>query len=123
MGNSVVLGRHLISELEECNPQLLDDLGYVRTTLVSAAQQMSAKIIGKIFHKFSPYGITGVVSIAESHLAIHTWPEYNYAALDIFTCGTVQDPYKAYALVAERLESKRQRVVELHRGLVPKLHL
>ena len=76
------LGIHLILELQECRPDLLDDLDYVQQTLLEAAESTGATIIGNTFHKFSPQGVTGVVAIAESHVCIHTWPEYGYAAAD-----------------------------------------
>ena len=74
-----VLGLHLLLELKECNPQLLDDLSYVRSALIRAAEDVGAHIVGESFHRFTPQGVTGILSIAESHISIHTWPEYGYA--------------------------------------------
>ena len=65
------LGTHLLLELRQCNPRLLDDLEYVRETMIEAAKFMDAQIIGESFHRFNPQGITGVLAIAESHLSIH----------------------------------------------------
>jgi S-adenosylmethionine decarboxylase proenzyme len=93
------LGRHLILELKDCNPKLLDDLPFVQHTLIHAAESTGATIIGHTFHKFSPQGVTGVVAIAESHVCIHTWPEYGYAAADIFTCGENFDPEEAATIM------------------------
>jgi S-adenosylmethionine decarboxylase proenzyme len=59
----------------------------VKRTLVDAARAAGATIVQTVFHKFAPWGISGVVVIAESHLAIHIWPENRYAAIDVFTCG------------------------------------
>ena len=70
------LGTHLLLELKSCNPELLDDLPYLRKALMEAAEETGATIIGDSFHQFSPQGVTGVVAIAESHLCIHTWPEF-----------------------------------------------
>ena len=81
------LGTHLLVELRDCNPKILKDLKKVKNALVSAAKEAKATIVDISFHEFSPFGISGMVIIAESHLSIHTWPEYSYAAVDIFTCG------------------------------------
>ena len=59
------------------------------------------------FHSFSPCGVTGTVSIQESHLSIHTWPEHLYAAVDIFTCGDSIDPWRAYESLKTALEADR----------------
>ncbi len=67
------LGTHLILDLKECDPELLDDLEFVKETMMEAARSVGATIVGESFHKFDPIGVTGVVAIAESHLCIHTW--------------------------------------------------
>jgi len=81
------LGRHFLLDLEDCDANILDDLNKIEEILVAAAREAKATIIESRFHKFNPFGISGVVVIAESHLAIHTWPEHAFAAVDIFTCG------------------------------------
>ena len=81
------LGKHLILELKDCDAILLDNLDFIRESMLHAASSTGATVIGDTFHKFSPQGVTGVVAIAESHLCIHTWPEHAYAAVDIFSCG------------------------------------
>jgi S-adenosylmethionine decarboxylase len=70
-----------------------------------------------VFHEFNPFGISGVVVIAESHLAIHTWPEYRYAAVDVFSCGDVLQPQTAADYLVEQLGAARASVVELQRGI------
>ncbi len=110
------LGTHLLLELEACRPELLDDLDYIRDSMVSAASETGATIVGQTFHKFSPTGVTGVVAIAESHLCIHTWPERRYAAADIFTCGTGFDPNGAAELIIEKLGCERPTIREVSRG-------
>ena len=76
-----------------------------------------ATIVDEVFHEFSPFGISGVVVIAESHLAIHTWPEYCYAAVDVFSCGEVLQPQVAVDYLVEQLGAARASVVELQRGV------
>jgi S-adenosylmethionine decarboxylase len=109
----------LLLELKDCNRELLSDLSFLRNTLLSAAREAGATIIGDSFHPFPPYGgVSGVVIIAESHLSIHTWPEYGYAAVDIFTCGNTLHPERAVNLVVNALEAKNVSTVELKRGTV-----
>ena len=112
------LGIHLILELQECRPELLDDLDYVQQTLLEAAESTGATIIGNTFHKFSPQGVTGVVAIAESHVCIHTWPEYGYAAADIFTCGEGFSPHEAAAIISEKFECKSPSIQQIARGML-----
>lgn len=113
------LGTHLLAELRDCDRDRLDDLAYIREALLSAATEVGATILGDTFHQFSPQGVTGIVAIAESHLSIHTWPEYGYAALDVFTCGTSFIPAKAARLVIQRLDCKNPEIVEIPRGKLP----
>lgn len=112
------LGTHLLVELKDCNPSILQSLEEVRDALVSAAKEAKATIIDISFHEFSPFGISGMVVIAESHLSIHTWPEYGYAAVDIFTCGDIIKPDRAASYLIRRFESKNPSVVEMKRGII-----
>ena len=112
------LGRHVLLELHSCNPEKLDDLPFLRHTMLAAAEETGATVVGQIFHQFSPQGVTGVVAIAESHLCIHTWPEHGYAAVDIFTCGEGFDTAEAVRLIVERLEVAETEFTEVQRGLL-----
>ncbi len=112
------LGVHLLVELKDCNKALLNDIRKIEEILVSAAKEAKATIIESRFHQFNPFGISGVVIIAESHLTIHTWPEYGFAAVDIFTCGDQLIPAVAAAYVIDRLESQNPSIVEMKRGLL-----
>jgi len=113
------LGRHLLVELHGCHPDLLKKVDAVKDILVGAARACGATIVDVAFHEFNPFGVSGVVVIAESHLSIHTWPEYRYAAVDIFTCGDVIKPEHAVSYVASRFRCKSPSVVEVKRGLIP----
>jgi len=111
------LGRHLLLELLDCDPEALNSLDIVKTSMVEAAKRAQATIIDVVFHEFNPFGISGVVVIAESHLAIHTWPEYRYAAVDVFSCGESLQPQMAVDYLVEQLGAARASVVELQRGV------
>ncbi|MBC7113316.1 MAG: adenosylmethionine decarboxylase [Candidatus Methanomethyliales bacterium] len=111
------VGRHFVFELFGCDAKALDDLKAIEWAMERGAEDAGVKVVGKVFHKFSPQGVTGVVVIAESHLSIHTWPELGYAAVDLFTCNTNTDPMKAFQRLADLLKPKSMSVVELKRGL------
>ena len=83
------LGRHILLELYDCHADLLKFPPDSERILLAAAQAMGATVIGSHFHAFPEHGVSGVVVIAESHLTVHTWPEYGYAAVDVFSCGVL----------------------------------
>lgn len=112
------LGAHLLVELKDCNPDIIRSLEEVRDALVSAAKEAKATIVDVSFHEFNPFGISGMVVIAESHLSIHTWPEYGYAAVDIFTCGDLIKPESAAEYLINRFQSKNPSFVEMKRGIL-----
>jgi S-adenosylmethionine decarboxylase proenzyme len=97
---------------------MLDDLSFLKDCLNEAAVQSGATVVGESFYHFSPCGVSGVVNIAESHIAIHTWPEYRYAAVDVFTCGTDVDPEKAARWITEKLGAENHSLIELRRGIM-----
>ena len=111
------LGRHLLLELFDCDAEALNSLEIVKSSMVEAAKRAQATIVDVVFHEFNPFGISGVVVIAESHLAIHTWPEYRFAAVDIFSCGDVLQPQTAANYLVEQFGASRASVVELQRGI------
>jgi len=111
------LGRHLLLELFDCDADAINSLETVKTAMVEAAKAAQATIVDVVFHEFNPFGISGVVVIAESHLAIHTWPEYRYAAVDVFSCGDVLQPQAAVDHLVAELGAGRASVVELQRGI------
>ena len=116
------LGRHMLLELYDCNSEVLNSLTAVKNALVEAAQRAQATIVDVVFHEFSPFGISGVVVIAESHLSIHTWPEHRYAAIDIFSCGETLKPAEAAAFLVEQFCAERSSAMEVQRGVFLPAH-
>ncbi len=116
------LGRQILVEYYDCEDSKINDVSYIENSLLEATKASKATIISHNFHKFSPYGVSGIVVIAESHVAIHTWPEYKYAAVDIFTCGETIDPWVIQEQLKEYFESKNVSSMEMKRGMfkVPK---
>jgi len=95
----------------------MNDVAAIERDMVGAAQKAGATVINSTFHHFSPYGVSGVVVIQESHLAIHTWPEYGYAAVDLFTCGEM-DAWISFDFLKECFGAKSYSAIEMKRGSV-----
>jgi len=112
------LGVHYLLELRGCNPTVINDLPEVRRILIEAAKQAKATVLDARFHQFSPQGVSGVVVVGESHLSIHTWPEYGYASADIYTCGHT-DPLRAAFYIVEALQAKSVYCMIIGRGEHP----
>ena len=112
------LGNHLLVELYECDSEKLNDLGKLEMVLEEAVRISGATALKTSFHQFAPQGVSGVIIIAESHFTIHTWPEYGYAAADIFTCGTTVKPEKAADLLIRNLKAGNHSVTEMQRGIL-----
>jgi len=114
------LGRHVLAEVYGCEFRTLNDLEKIREILVSAALTAGADVRETAFHRFSPQGVSGVVVISESHIAIHTWPELGYAALDVFTCGERVDPWVALKAIVDDFGSTNVTAQEVKRGVFMK---
>ncbi len=110
------LGRHLIVEFYNCSPEKIDDVIGIEKSMVTAAKKAGATVINSTFHHFSPFGVSGVVVIEESHLSIHTWPEYRFASIDLFTCGDDIDPWVSFDYLKEEFAAEYFSTMELQRG-------
>ncbi|MBI9070855.1 MAG: polyamine aminopropyltransferase [Melioribacteraceae bacterium] len=112
------LGQHILVEFSGCTPEIMNNVSVIEKEMVEAAQKSGATVINSTFHHFSPYGVSGVVVIQESHLAIHTWPEYGYAAVDLFTCGDGVDTWIAFDHLKKIFNAQNYSALELKRGAV-----
>jgi len=110
------LGRHILVEFLGCNSDTLNDVSIIEKGMVDAAKNAGATVINSTFHHFSPWGVSGVVVIQESHLAIHTWPEYQYAAVDLFTCGDTVDPWVSFDHLKRVFGATNHSALEMYRG-------
>lgn len=108
-------GTHLI--LDFFGAHDLDNIDRVHDALVDASDAIGATILEVHTHKFEPQGVTGVVLLAESHMSIHTWPETQYAAIDIFVCSKL-DPQKAIDVLKEILKPTSVQCMEIKRGMM-----
>ncbi|MCA3561241.1 MAG: adenosylmethionine decarboxylase [Aestuariivirga sp.] len=108
------LGRHVLAEFWECSN--VDNPATVQTAMVAAAKVAGATVLNANLHHFGEgMGVTGVLILAESHMSIHSWPEYGYAAIDVFVCGKA-DPHKAIDSLRHAFSPKREVITEHTRG-------
>ena len=98
-------GKHLILELYGCNSDKLNDEIFLRCKIDNASKLARASVLNLVSNKFEPFGVTAIALLAESHLSIHTWPESQYAAIDIFTCGKNMLPNLASQFLIDQLEA------------------
>lgn len=110
------LGKHIILEVHGVDGRLLNNIAKIEDIMTKAVRLCGATIIKPFFHQFSPHGISGVIVIAESHFSIHTWPEYGYAALDLFTCGDQIKPDDAVKYLKEEMNANYIHMMEIKRG-------
>jgi len=109
-------GTHLIIDLYDAHG--LDDPERIERVLVDAARQAGATVLSASFHHFQPNGgVSGVVVLAESHISIHTWPERDFAALDVFMCGDC-NPIETVAVLKAAFRPSRVGLNEIRRGVV-----
>lgn len=110
----VFAGTHLLVDLWGATN--LNSIKEIEETLIKAAKEAGATVLYSYLHPFKPYGVSGVVVLAESHISIHTWPERGYAAIDIFMCGNAK-PYLAIPILKEFFKPNSVQVSESKRGI------
>jgi S-adenosylmethionine decarboxylase len=115
------LGRHVLMELFGCDHEKLKNRALVESVLKEAAVKAKATVVSENFYNFDAQGVSGVLLIKESHITVHTWPEYGYVAIDLFTCGKETKPWLAFDYLREAFEAKNDIVLELKRGVNVKL--
>ncbi len=110
------VGTHYILELYDCPSDLLNDAAFVQQAVHHASRHGLTTLLNQVSHKFEPHGVTVVGLLAESHLAVHTWPEHNYVAADIFTCGPTADPDRACQCLVRQFRARRHSLTRIARG-------
>ncbi|MFH0837109.1 MAG: adenosylmethionine decarboxylase [Candidatus Aenigmatarchaeota archaeon] len=108
---------HIIAEFRGCNEKLLDRSDVVKQILEDTVKISKLTKIRSHFHQFSPFGVTGFILLKESHISIHTWPEFNYAAIDVFGCGERSKTLHAYNLLVKYFKPAEIKRKEIKRGL------
>jgi len=114
--------KHFLLELYGCDYEKLNDESFLRCTLNHAAKLANATVLNLISNKFEPQGITAIALLAESHLSIHTWPEAEYCAVDIFTCGQNMNPDLSCKYLIQSLMAKEHLLRVINRNPPIKVH-
>jgi S-adenosylmethionine decarboxylase len=112
-------GRHLILDLYDCDPDILDDYGELQRLLEASLVMAKANILRIVGEKFKPQGVTLLALLAESHASIHTWPQLGYAAIDLYTCGDTTQTHKAAEFLKVKLKAGNSEEKELMRSTTP----
>lgn len=115
------LGTHLIVDAWQAPADLLNDPEQIRHALLAGIAEGEATLIDLCVHQFSPHGVTATATLAESHIAIHTWPEHGYFAADLFFCGR-GNPEAALKILQSSLKAKQIEVQEIERGFPTTSH-
>ena len=116
-GEEASLGSHLLVELFDCDSDSLKLETGVGSAMREAADESQATVVAQSFHEFKPYGVSGAVIIQESHYTIHTWPEHQYAAVDLFYCGGTVHVDRAIQVLQERFKPQRMKFLVVRRGI------
>jgi S-adenosylmethionine decarboxylase len=109
------VGTHLVVDAWEASEELLNDPEAIRRAMLEAISAGDATLIDMCVHQFSPHGVTATATLAESHIAIHTWPEHGYFAADLFFCGRGK-PERAMEVLQTALKAKKVRTRDIRRG-------
>jgi S-adenosylmethionine decarboxylase len=112
-------GRHLILDLYDCDPEILDDYDQLQAYLETSLALAGANILRIFGEKFKPQGVTLLALLTESHASIHSWPQLGYAAIDLYTCGDTTQTHKAAEFLKNKLKAQTTEEKELVRSTTP----
>jgi len=104
-----IIGRHVYGELYRCDPELLANEEYLVKVTREAAAIGEFTLLDVKAWKINP-GVSVIAIVLESHISIHTWPEYSFATVDVYTCGVKGDPFKSFKYIAEMLKASHYTV-------------
>ncbi len=110
------IGTHVIIDLHGCKPELLNSPDTIKLALVQSCELSKCVVLNKLIYQFKPQGVTGILLLEESHIAIHTYPEHGSCFIDIYTCGEKATPELTIDFFVEFFEAKSKEVKTIHRG-------
>lgn len=111
-----IIGKHLTVDMYGCSFEVLDNLEFVKSSMITAVQESNMTLLDFTYYKFEPQGLTALALLSESHMSIHTYPELGYAAVDVFTCGDHSRPDKAVAILKSFLKPEKTKITNIRRG-------
>ena len=115
------LGYQTTIDFYDCDATIINTVASITSILEKASEIMNLSVVNTTIHEFSPIGISGVVVIKESHIAIHTWPEHNYVALDFFTCNQSYDLKEGILWIQKKFKAKKYELNSSQRGFLDKI--
>ncbi len=110
------LGHQTTVDFYGCTAEQIESCAFIETVLLEAARMLKLTVVNTTIHAFSPIGVSGVIVIEESHIAVHTWPEHNYVAIDFFTCNTSYDLSHGLEWLKAQFKAAYFKVKEIKRG-------
>ena len=113
----IQVGLHLVVELYGCRKEDISTLEVYREKIERVVNEAGVTVLRFYHHQFNPHGVTSIFLLAESHLTVHTWPEYNYMAVDIFTCGSSEKAWCLLDCLREKFKPMNTKVVDIMRGI------
>ncbi|GHI00961.1 adenosylmethionine decarboxylase [Neobacillus kokaensis] len=111
-----IKGQHLIVDAYDCQVELINNADDLKRLMLETLRELQLEVLLAYFHSFSPQGVTGIVAISTSHFSIHTWPEYGYSALDLYTCSPM-DALPALKKFLGKIGAGRANIYEIKRGM------
>lgn len=114
----MVLGKHALIDIYNVDHECIDDIEKMKKIIKMCCIKSSLHIVDSKFFKFEPIGLSGVVFLSESHVAVHSWPEYNFISVDVFTCGCNTNPEEVCKLIAKTLNSNNYKIRLFDRGVL-----
>ena len=112
-----ILGVHYLLDFYDCDNRYLSSVSKIKNVMVKAGKIGNFNVVKKCFHQFKPYGVSGVLVLRESHFTIHTWPEYNYAAVDIFLCDTRLSIDNVITYLCKFFSTNNFTIKKINRGI------
>jgi S-adenosylmethionine decarboxylase len=109
-------GYHLMLELYGCDQEKINSRKFLHQVVKAAVKKAGLTNLGSRFHQFEPHGVTGFTLLAQSHISLHTWPEYGYLVLDIFTCGDQAQADQLSDYFLKRLHPRRVNHQVMRKG-------
>jgi len=115
-------GVHIVSDLYGCDSKRLMEMDEIKKVIETTVEKSGLTKIKSSFHQFDPYGVTGFVLLSESHLAVHTWPEYGYVSLDVYSCGPPDSSFSAHKRIIDFFKPKKSSTRVFTRGKLDESH-
>ncbi len=113
-----ILGVHYLIDFYDCDENYLISVSKIKDLMINAGEIGNFNVVKSCFHQFKPYGVSGVLVLKESHFTIHTWPEHQYATVDIFLCDTSLNVDKVVEYLCEILSTDNYKIKKINRGVL-----